>query len=502
MNILLAWLGMTDIRAAQNEKAVGLGPIAQAVASREFDRVELLSNFQKEQNLFYLKWLQQQTNRSISFHSISLTGPTNFGEIYEAVVATIENLRKKHGSDVSLAFHLSPGTPAMAAVWILLSKTRYPAELIESSKQEGVKTVSIPFDISAEFLPDLLRRPDEQLERLTGGMELEAPEFGDIIHRSTQMKAILALARRVSFHSVPVLIEGESGTGKELLARAIHKASQRSNQPFVAVNCGAIPAELVESELFGHEKGAFTGAHQKRDGHFVKANGGTIFLDEIGELPLPAQIKILRVLQEREVVPLGTSLPKKIDLRVISATNRNLINEVAEGNFREDLFYRLAVLVLNLPPLREREGDIGLMLDDFLKKLNQENTGTVWLEDKKLSASARNLLINHHWPGNVRELQNTLLRAAVFSSGEKISEIDVRRSIFPTTPKQGYDVLDHQLGNGFSLPGLIEKVARHYLDRALEQAHGNKSEAAKLVGLPSYQTLTNWLTKYKVSNGT
>jgi DNA-binding NtrC family response regulator len=219
-------------------------------------------------------------------------------------------------------------------------------------------------------------------------------------------------------------------------------------------------------------------------------------------LPLQAQVKILRVVQEDEVVPVGSSMPRKIDVRVISATNRNLINEVAQGNFREDLFYRLAVFVLKLPPLREREGDTGLMLDVFLKKLNQENQGTIWAEDKKLSPSARNLLIQHHWPGNVQELQNTLLRAAVFSTGEKITETDVRQSIFPSTPKQGYDVLDHQPGNGFSLPDLIEKVARHYLEKAMEQAHGNKSEAAKLIGLPSYQTLTNWLSKYKVKSGT
>jgi sigma54-dependent transcription regulator len=269
MNILLAWIGMTDQKAARNEVETGLGPIGQAVISREFDRVELLSNFVKKENESYLRWLRQQIHTSINFHYIPLTSPTNFGDIYEGVVATMEKLRGQQGSDIAFTFHLSPGTPAMAAVWMLLSKTRYPAELIESSKQEGVQTVSLPFDISAEFLPDLMRRPDKQLERLTTGLTLEAPEFSDIIHRSKQMKNVLAMARRVALHKVPVLVEGESGTGKELLTRAIHKASTRANKPFIAVNSGAIPEALVESELFGHEKGAFTGANQKRDGSFA-----------------------------------------------------------------------------------------------------------------------------------------------------------------------------------------------------------------------------------------
>src|SRR5215216_1893749 len=292
MRVLLTWLGFTDIRAAQGDQASGLGPIGQAVSTCDFDNIELLTNFPKDKNNSYLKWLRQHSDKPINSHNISLSSPTNFGEIYEGVVAVIEKLRKQYGPEISVTFHLSPGTPAMAAVWIILSKTRCPAKLIESSMQEGVKTISLPFDISAEFLPDLLRHPDEQIERLAVGLSLDASEFGDIIHRSKQMKEILVMARRVALYKVPVLIEGESGTGKELLARAIHNASSRADNPFIAVNCGAIPSELLEAELFGHEKGSFTGASQRREGHFKKADGGTIFLDEIGELPLQAQVKI------------------------------------------------------------------------------------------------------------------------------------------------------------------------------------------------------------------
>jgi len=178
----------------------------------------------------------------------------------------------------------------MAAVWIIIAKTRSPAQLIESSAHEGVKIASVPFDISADFIPDLLRKPDDRLERLAAELPPQAPEFSDIIHRSQIMKRVIVKARHFAPRSVPVLIEGETGTGKELFARAIHNASPRSQKPFVTVNCGAIPSELIESELFGHEKGAFTGADKQRKGYFEDANEGTLFLDEIGELPLSTQV--------------------------------------------------------------------------------------------------------------------------------------------------------------------------------------------------------------------
>jgi DNA-binding NtrC family response regulator len=501
MKILLAWIGKTDLNAAAGEGKVGSGPICAAVSETKYDRVILLNNYPAKDATPYVRWLRQRTETEIELRYFPLPSPTDFGEIYKAVVKTLEQMRAKYGDEVRPTFHLSPGTPAMGAVWIIVAKTRFPAELIESWKEGGVHRVSLPFDISAEFIPDLLRGPEEELKRLTPGLPPEAPEFADIIHRSGQMKEVIRLGRLMAAHKLPVLIEGESGTGKEMIARAIHVASPQCDGPFIAVNCGAIPADLVESELFGHEKGAFTNADRKRDGHFVKASGGTIFLDEVGELPLPAQVKLLRVLQEQEVMPVGSSQAKKIDARVISATNRTLINEVAQGNFREDLFYRLAVFVLRLPPLREREGDVGLLLDRMLDGLKRETPDLI-PESKKLSPGARNFLLNYRWPGNVREMRNTLLRAAVLSSGPQITEAEIRQAIF-TAPTQNSDgILNRPLGNGFTLQQALTEVAQHYLRKALEQANGNKSDAAKLVGLPSYQTLTNWLKKYGLDSGT
>jgi transcriptional regulator with GAF, ATPase, and Fis domain len=229
----------------------------------------------------------------------------------------------------------------MAAVWIILAKTRFPAELIQSSAKYGVQTASVPFDIAADFIPDLLRNSDAKLKQLSAAEPPETPEFADIIHRSQAMRRIIARARYVASRSVPVLLEGASGTGKELFARAIHKASVRREKAFVPVNCGAIPPDLVESELFGHEKGAFTGATDARPGYFENADNGTLFLDEIGELPLAAQVKLLRALQEGEVRRLGGKHAKKVDVRIIAATNRDLLEEISSGRFRADLFYRL-----------------------------------------------------------------------------------------------------------------------------------------------------------------
>ena len=499
--ILFCWLGMTDLKAASGAPEGGLGPVAQAVSGQDYSEVVLLNNWQQDTAENYISWLQQKTSALISLCHVSLSGPTNFGEIYQAALSIISQKMQEHGQETHLVFHLSPGTPAMAAVWILLAKTRFPAELIESSKELGVRTASVPFDISADFIPDLFRQPDQALGRLAAGLPATAPEFDDIIHRSEVMQRVILKARRIAPRSIPVLIEGESGTGKELFARAIHDASPRKDKAaFVVINCGAIPAELVESELFGHEKGAFTGANTARIGHFEAAHQGTIFLDEIGELPKEMQVKLLRTVQEGEVKRIGATTTRQIDVRIIAATNRNLMNEVAIGSFREDLFYRLAVGVIKLPPLRERIGDVSLLIDRFLEQINLESRNEPGYRQKKISASARNLLLRHSWPGNVRELQNTLTRAAVWSAEEELDEEDIREALLPVSfaGKDTQDILAQPLGEGFNLPEIMKTVAVHYLEKGLAETHGNKTSTAKILGLPSYQTLTNWLKKYEL----
>jgi DNA-binding NtrC family response regulator len=494
---LISWIGITDMLAANSEEDVGLGPIAQAILAGEYERVELLHDHGSSQVAEFLAWLEPQSAAKVTAHQAPLTRPTAYGEIYEAAHALLVGLQAESGSLV-YSFHLSPGTPAMGAVWLLLAKTAFPGTLLESSREGGVLEADVPFDIAADFIPSLLKEPDRHLARLLEGLPPEAPEFEQIIHRSEAMKRVLTKARAVAPRSLPVLIEGESGTGKELLSRAIHYSSQRKDGSFVPVNCGAIPDELAESELFGHEQGAFTGAVKTREGAFQLANGGTLFLDEIGELPMQTQVKLLRVLQEGEIVPVGATLPIKVDVRIIAATNRTLAEEIHDGRFREDLFYRLAGAVLKLPPLRERPGDIGLLLDALMVQVNEESKEDPGYHRKELSAGARNFALSQPWPGNVRELLNTLRRAAVWSGGGTIETEDLREALLPMGQRAESDILERPLGEGLSLQNLLEEVAQHYLGRALNESAGNKTKAAELVGLPSYQTFSNWLKKYEV----
>src|SRR5882672_1087081 len=241
--------------------------------------------------------------------------------------------------------------------------------------------------------------------------------FKDIVTRSPRMLAILRTAEKAAASMIPVLIEGESGVGKELIARAIHGSGERRALPFVAVNCGAIPENLVESILFGHEKGAFTGATERHDGKFIEAHGGTLFLDEVGELPPAVQVKLLRAIQEGEVEPVGGKRPIRVNVRLISATNRNLLTDVKSGRFREDLFYRLHVFPITVPPLRDRAEDIPELTRHFMVRFAAAEGKWV----RSMPAETLRLLSSYHWPGNVRQLENAIFRAVVLAEGEEIS---------------------------------------------------------------------------------
>jgi len=254
--------------------------------------------------------------------------------------------------------------------------------------------------------------------------------FADVITRSETMAAVLRTAQKAAASSIPVLVEGESGVGKELFARAIHGSGERKSKPFVAVNCGAIPDNLVESILFGHEKGAFTGATERHMGKFVEASGGTLFLDEVGELPLAAQVKLLRALQEGTVEAVGGRKPVKVDVRIISATNRKLLDLVKNGAFREDLFYRLHVLPLTIPPLRLRREDIPHLLRHFLARFTAEENRTI----TGISGEAMAHLVQLDWPGNIRQLENTVYRAVVMSESDELGLADFPQAVGHADP--------------------------------------------------------------------
>ena len=240
--------------------------------------------------------------------------------------------------------------------------------------------------------------------------------FKDIITKSASMLAVIRMAEKAAASAIPVLVSGESGVGKELIARAIHGSSERRSKPFVAVNCGAMPENLVESILFGHERGSFTGATERHTGKFVEASGGTLFLDEVGELPAAAQVKLLRAIQEGEVEPVGARKPVKVDVRLISATNRDLIADVKAGRFREDLFYRLHVFPITVPPLRERAADIPALVRHFLARFAAEEGKRIRL----VTPEALRVLTTFRWPGNIRQLENAVFRAVVLAEGDSV----------------------------------------------------------------------------------
>ncbi len=500
-NVLFAWIGKNDLAACGRKHGENLGPIGEALTNRPFTHIVLLSVFAEEEEQGYIDWLKSVTRIKVMKYHVDLSAYDQFKETYDAAVSAIRDVNRRLGEkSLRKTFHLSSGSLAMVAAWILLSKTVHPAEIIQTSRKYGVRTVSLPFDITASNGNDESRYPDDEILKMTRGLPPESPEFASIIHRCKAMERVIAQARRLAVHDVPVLLQGESGTGKELFARAIHTSSPRYDKPFVAVNCGSIPPELVESEFFGHTKGAFTGASSARDGHFIEANEGTLFLDEIGELPLLAQVKLLRAIEEGVVTQVGSSKCQDIDVRIIAATNSNLIEEVFSGRFREDLFHRIAVGVLQLPPLRERRGDISPLIDDILIKINGQFEGKPGWERKTFSAGARHILQQHPWPGNIRELFNTISRAAIWTPGRTIEADDIRAALFPlsSTEKGKGRILNRSLGSGFSLAALMSDVARHYLKRASEEAGKNKTEMAKLLGLPNYQTLSNWMKRYDV----
>lgn len=520
--VLVQWVGHSDLRAlaaslptTKRKKILDVikgdpacegdfGPTRTLLDAQEFNEIRLLSNYPSEWN----KWLQAWLKTRTKLVEVRLERPTDYAAIFPLADSALAELKdSKTWADTDLCLHLSPGTPAMAAVWLLLGKTRYPATFYETWHGKWWIT-DVPFDL-VDVIPDVLRNPDAHLQHLTSESPSQIEGFEDIAGNSRAIRDAVGRAKRAALRSVSVLLLGESGTGKEMFAQAIHKASSRRDKPFKAINCAALSKTLLESELFGHAKGAFTGAEKERKGAFESADGGTIFLDEVGEFDLETQAKLLRVLQPvtgegpaiRMVCRLGEEKDRKVDVRIIAATNRDLHKAIAGGAFREDLYYRLAAVTITLPPLRDRRSDIARIAENLLGLINQQfELEEPGYRHKSLSATATAFVKERVWPGNVRQLYNALVQAAVLTDGEKIGRRELVAALGEMPEMTGGTpaLADRPLGDDFDLEEHLTAIRRAYLQRAMEEAHGVKAQAARLLGMKNYQTLDAQLKRLDV----
>ncbi len=382
------------------------------------------------------------------------------------------------------------------ATIIMMSAYGSTDDTIKAMQLGAYDYISKPFKAEEIFL--VLKKAEERerlrMENKALRKRLVAAErrsgFGQMVGKSQAMQKVFNLAEKIAAYPTTALITGESGTGKELVARGIHKTSPRAKKEFIAVNCGGMPENLLESEFFGYTKGAFTGADKEKKGLFAAADHGTLFLDEIGELPLGMQVKLLRVLQEQEVRPIGSSKNSKIDFRLIAATARNLEEEVKAGRFRQDLFYRLNVINIHIPPLRERVDDIRLLCDYFMEKFSIRMS----VDILAISPAVTTLLLRHPWPGNVRELENVIERAVILADKKIILPEDLPPE-FGT--KQQHRRLDDYF-SGLSIKKGRAIMEKSLISRALESTGGNKSQASGLLEI-SYPALLAKIKQYELS---
>jgi two-component system response regulator AtoC len=443
----------------------------------------------------------------------------------ENIRLVLRTLLKKHGFEVEVADSgeaalalldaFDPDViltdvrmPKMGGLDLLatLKAKQHPATVIVMSAYgnvdlaiEAMKAGAYDY-VSKPFKPDeivlVLRKAEERetLRRENRALKEQIQkenQFESILAKSKEMLDIFRTVAKIADFKTTVLVTGESGTGKELVARAIHTRSGRKSAPFVAINCGAIPENLLESELFGHKRGAFTDATSDRRGLFEEAHGGTLFLDEIGELPLNLQVKLLRVVQEARIRRLGDTKDVEVDVRIIAATHRDLTADVKAGRFREDLFYRINVLLIHIPPLRNRKEDVNLLIDHFILR-NNARLGT---HSRGVSTAARKLLLEYGWPGNVRELENTIERAMVLAETDVLDVVDM-----PERIRDALDPVQVHLASGeLSIKRTAAAIEQILIRRALVKTKGNRTRAADLLEI-SHRALLYKIKDYKITD--
>ncbi|HLB24923.1 MAG TPA: sigma-54 dependent transcriptional regulator [Nitrospirota bacterium] len=406
-------------------------------------------------------------------------------DIFDLVITDVK-MPKMGGMEVLKA--VKEASPETVVIMITAYATAESA--VEAMKEGAYDYIMKPFKVDEIKLvvKNALEKRKLREENVLLRREVEAGKgFQSFIGKSPAILKVFDLIARVADKTSTVLITGESGTGKELAARAVHNISDRKGKPFMYIHCGALPEQLLESELFGHMRGSFTGAVENKAGLFEVAEGGTVFLDEISETSQAFQVKLLHVLQEREFKRVGGTTDIRVDVRIIAATNKELHEEIAKGNFREDLFYRLNVIPISLPPLRQRREDIPLLAEHFLKKYSDGGPD-------KISPEAMRLLIDHDWKGNVRELENIIERGCTVADGKVITPSHLPQEVTGGTRRTG-PIPDELPAGGIKIEGMLDELEKSYLLKALEKSGGSKTEAARLLGL-SFPAFRHRLKKF------
>jgi DNA-binding NtrC family response regulator len=482
VNVLLTFTGYHDPFAASGSEGDSqAGPVLTVVAERRFDRVYLFATPRTAE-------ISEQTAAEISKRSptttvkileVPLKDPTNYLGILRQLRGHFRSLNAKH-PDASYSICVSSGTPHMHACWLLLAASgEIPAGILQSVRPEFARADGSQvreIDIHQQSFP-AVALPEPGGETV-GDDEEEirqaCVELGIVGDDPAFARALSEAYTYAQYDDVHLLLLGETGTGKEYFANFIYRMGRRSSRPLVTVNCSAIPENLVESQLFGHKKGSFTGATSDQPGKFKAAEGGTIFLDELGELPLPAQAKLLRVLEQGEIEPVGAAKPVKVGVRVVAATNCNLQEMVRDGTFRSDLYQRFGATI-TIPPLRRRQADIPKLALHILGAWNAKHQ-----KQKKLAAQALTALTRHHWPGNVRELRRVVTQSAMLSPKAVIG-VDALRFELPLSPDPLAALPEPK--EGFQLGGFLDEVKQALISRALEKSGGVQAKAARLLGL-------------------
>jgi DNA-binding NtrC family response regulator len=498
MNILLTFAGVRDpFNAEMVQDSCTDGPVLSLLKERSFETIYIfttpntLDNARSLQTEIGTHWPDISTH--IVF--IDIPDPTDYEALYLHMFRhsqTILETHKKKKEAPRYFIATASGTPQMQTVWFLLCQSGIiPSTLLKITPprflRPGKKAVS-----EIHLTPDSFPRmqwPSEselnmaamiqRMEKLEVERAEMVLEFGPqrMIGKSPTLLSIRDTIRAASQYDSAILIHGETGTGKEIVARAIHYNSLRKKEPFIVVNCAAIPESLVESELFGHEKGAFTGAIQQQKGKFELADGGSIFLDEIGDMPLPAQAKILRAVQDGEVTRIASVKPIKTNVRIMAATHRDLARMIGENRFREDLYYRLKIIDIHLPALRERREDIPLLVEHFLERNNQR-----WRQKKQISREVMRCLLDHAWPGNIRELENAIERAFVLCTGNVIRKDDLPPEVQRTIEDSVHHAATIAIPTGgIDLDQYLSDMEKAYFKEAIRFKEGNKEAAANLL---------------------